>query len=122
MPNPAEGPFDTDRFVRALDSARAERSVSWREIARAVNVSASTITRVRQGAKPDLDTFFNLCRWAGLNPREFDILQADSEQETGSSLTAIAAVLRSDPRLDSDDAELLEALLASAYQRMTRPE
>jgi len=117
-----EGPFDTERFVRALDSARVERGVSWREIARAVKVSASTITRVRQGAKPDLDTFFNLCRWAGLNPQEFDTLQVNADLARGSSLTAIAAVLRSDPRLDSDDAELLEALLASAYQRMTRPE
>lgn len=113
--------FDIDRFVRALDAARTQRQLSWRDVARAVGVSASTITRLRQGAKPDLDTFFNLCRWAGLNPKEFDAGQAPSEPVEGS-LTAISAVLRADPKLGKDDAELLEELLSSAYRRMTRTE
>lgn len=120
MADSDERPVDIDGFVRAINVARAERHVSWREVARAVNVSASTLTRLRQGATPDLDTFFNLCRWAGVAPERFHAQQAPSDFQAPGSLTAISAVLRSDPKLTQGDAELLEALLLSAYERMTR--
>jgi transcriptional regulator with XRE-family HTH domain len=111
--------FDGGRFIRALDSARTARDVSWREIARVTGVSASTITRIRQGAKPDVDTFFGLCAWASLDPSEF---QGDAPlaDDAGESLTKIAAALRADPKLTAADAELLEAVLTSAYQQVIR--
>lgn len=120
MTDSGERPVDIDGFVQAINVARAERHVSWREVARAVNVSASTLTRLRQGATPDLDTFFNLCRWAGVTPERFHVQQEPSNVEAPGPLTAISAVLRSDPNLTRGDAELLEALLLSAYERMTR--
>lgn len=119
---PEQPRLDVEQFYAAIDGTRMARNVSWREIARLVGVSASTLTRLRQGSRPDVDTFFKLCAWAGISPHSFDTGQATGPpDEPGVALPAISALLRSDPNLSSDEAALLETVLFSAYEKLTKP-
>ena len=51
-----------------LKERRATRGV--REVARDIDISPATLSRVENGKTPDLDTFEKICRWLGLDPGE----------------------------------------------------
>ena len=63
--------FDGEKFVAALDSTRRARDMTWRKVADEARVSASTLTRLSQGKRPDVDSLGALTRWAGLNTDTF---------------------------------------------------
>ena len=65
------GWFDADAFRSALDGVRRSRSLSWKRVASESRLSASTLTRVSQGRRPDVDTFAALVTWAGLDSDQF---------------------------------------------------
>ena len=112
-------PFDVSLFHAALDARRVERGLRWFEVANEVGVSPSTLTRLGQGSRPDVDTFFKLCAWADLDPSGFDTKRSErTSTESDGSLPAIAAALRADKTLDADDVQLLEDVLTAAYQRI----
>lgn len=41
-----------------------------REIAKAIGISAATLSRVERGHVPDLETFGRVCRWVNIDPGE----------------------------------------------------
>jgi transcriptional regulator with XRE-family HTH domain len=49
------GWFDTAAFYDALDSVRQARRLNWKQVAGDSGVSASTLTRMAQGRRPDVD-------------------------------------------------------------------
>lgn len=107
--------FDTAAFVGVLEAKRAQDQISWREVARACDLSASTLTRLRQGTTPDIETFARLCAWASVPPDQF-IRSAEVAHETAEEpLVGIAALLRSDPSLSPDDVEVMEAMIQATY-------
>lgn len=108
--------FDTAGFYSALDVARERRSLSWRQFAREAGVSPSTLTRVGQGRRPDADSLVRLCSFAGLDPLSFTTQPARTASTT--NLPQIMALLRSDPGLDEDDADMLSSMVNAAYKRM----
>ncbi|WP_206326262.1 helix-turn-helix domain-containing protein [Streptomyces gossypiisoli] len=55
----------------ALDAARTKRELSWRQLAAAVGVSPSTMTRMANGNRPDVDAFVALVRWLGMPAETF---------------------------------------------------
>jgi transcriptional regulator with XRE-family HTH domain len=63
--------FNGDAFYRALESAVAARSKSWKQVAAETGVSASTLARMAQGRRPDAASLAALSAWAGLNPSDF---------------------------------------------------
>jgi predicted transcriptional regulator len=58
--------FDRRRFADTLDAIRASRGLTWRQVADQSGVAASTLTRIQQGKRPDVDGLVRLCHWAGL--------------------------------------------------------
>ena len=108
--------FDADRFVAALDSTRQARRLTWRKVADEAKVSASTLTRMSQGKRPDVDTLGALSRWAGLKADDF--FSDDAPEPRTEPLAQVTAYLRADPKLNAQGKEALEAILHAAYEKL----
>lgn len=105
--------FDVVKFFAALDSARELKKLSWKKVADEAKVSASTLTRISQGRRPDIDSFGALCGWAGLQGNDF-FSGAETPVEA-EPLTKLSTYLRADPNLSPDGAKALEAIIRAAY-------
>jgi transcriptional regulator with XRE-family HTH domain len=114
MSEDRQRPFDNDAFFAALDAARRARDVTWRQIARETNVSPSTLTRVGQGKRPDVDSFAALASWAGLNPEDF----IPTSRRPTEPLSEISMLLRKDPSLSTEAATVLDEMLRATYSRL----
>src|SRR5882724_5975259 len=110
--------FDGDGFYRALDATVSARGKTWKEVAAETGVSASTLTRMAQGRRPDAASLAALSAWAGLNP--FDFVQAPYKAAGPEALAQISSLLRADPNLDAEGAEAVEAIVRTAYERLRK--
>ena len=117
MPEKA-GTFDAASFYAALDSVRAARKVSWRELADQAGVSASTLTRLAQGKRPDVDGLAALCAWSGL--RADDFILTDKKRPEAESLAAISTLLRSDRNLTEKSAAQLNEIIKVSYRELKK--
>jgi transcriptional regulator with XRE-family HTH domain len=113
-----ERAFDNQAFFAALDAERIGRSLHWKAVASEAGVSASTLTRIGQGRRPDVDSFAALIAWAGLDAEEF--FRSDLERVGESSLAGITILLRRDPNLSPDAAAAIDELVKATYQRLKR--
>lgn len=106
-----KGSFDNEKFYAALDRERESRRLTWKQVSEQSGVSASTLTRIAQGKRPDVDGLAALLAWGGL--------QADSFMEmtatTPDPLTQITMLLRDDKRLTKENRNMLESLLGAVY-------
>ena len=109
--------FNAEGFYAALDSQRQTKQITWKEVARQAGVAASTLTRMGQGKRPDVDGLAALASWSGLDVRDF-YLPKDQEREEAEPLTKITALLRADRNLNSESAKALEMMVKSAYEHM----
>ncbi len=107
--------FDNEAFFATLDAERVSRKMNWKAVAAEAGVSASTLTRIGQGRRPDVDSFAALATWAGLNPESF--FRHPSEKGS-SSLSAISLLLRRDPNLSPEAATALDELVKATYERL----
>ena len=71
------GWFDSGAFYEALDGTRRSRSVTWKQVAAESGVSASTLTRMAQGRRPDVDGLAALASWSGLRADDFVRTEGD---------------------------------------------
>lgn len=110
--------FEGDRFVAALDSTRQARGLTWRKVADQAEVSASTLTRMAQGKRPDVDTFAALTKWAGLSADDF--LADTAPAGVTEPLAQVTAYLRADPNLSETGKNALEAILHAAYDKLRK--
>ncbi len=117
MANEDKG-FDGDAFYRALEATVTARSKTWKEVAAETGISASTLTRMAHGRRPDAASLAALSAWAGLNPSDF--VQAPYKVARAESLAQISTLLRADPNLDVQGAEAVEAIVRAAYERLRR--
>jgi hypothetical protein len=69
-----------------------------------------------QGRNPDAASLAALSAWAGLNPSDF--VSAPYKRSRPEALAEISTLLRSDPNLDTQSAEALEAIMKAAYERL----
>jgi transcriptional regulator with XRE-family HTH domain len=111
-------PFDNDAFFAALDAERVSRGMHWKAVASEARISASTLTRIGQGRRPDVDSFAALTAWAGLEPERF--FRSPDVTSQPSTLSGISVLLRCDPRLSSDAATAIEELVKATYVRLRR--
>jgi hypothetical protein len=81
-------------------------------------ISASTLSRMGQGKGPDSGSLATLAAWSGLNPAEYVALEGRAHAP--EPLARVATLLRHDPRLSAEAAEMLDQMLRSAYQRLAR--
>jgi transcriptional regulator with XRE-family HTH domain len=115
-----EGHFDNDAFFAALDSQRMARKVTWKKVAEESTVSASTLTRIAQGKRPDVDSLGALCSWASLTANDFFLSKPENISHTLEPLAQVTTYLRADPNLSKEGAQALEALLKTAYERLRK--
>ena len=112
--------FDGDGFYRALENTVTARSKTWKQVAAETGVSASTLARMAQGRRPDAASLAALSAWAGLNPSDF--VDAPYKIARPEPMAGISTLLRSDPSLDAQAAEALEAIVRAAYERFRKSE
>lgn len=68
--------FDQAAFAAAVQAVIAARDVTDRAVARAAQLSSSTVTRtIRQGNAPDVEGLMRLADWAGLSLDAFIMRQ-----------------------------------------------
>lgn len=109
--------FDNEAFFAALDAERISRKMHWKAVAAEAGVSASTLTRIGQGRRPDVDSFAALTAWAGLASGDF-IRRATEDQDQASPLSEISLLLRRDPNLSPDARTALDELVKATYERL----
>lgn len=111
--------FDAQAFYSALDAERAARGLKWKQLAKEAGVSASTLTRMGQGKRPDVDSLACLASWSGLDVSRY-IMGASPKRSSAETLTEITALLRADRNLRGGGAEALEAIVKSAYSHLRK--
>jgi transcriptional regulator with XRE-family HTH domain len=112
---PKRGWFDAQAFYEALDAVRQARRLNWKQVAGESGVSASTLTRMAQGKRPDVDGLAALAAWSGLDTDNFVRAEGDARPEA-EPLAMISTYLRSDRNLSPDAATALDALVKSTYE------
>ncbi len=108
--------FDGSSFYSALDAVREERKLTWRKVAEQSSVSASSLTRISQGKRPDVDSLASLCAWAKLSADDFMREPGANTDDEASSLTKALMLFRADPNLGKEQADALERIIQSAYE------
>src|SRR5262249_42638044 len=115
----ADQGFDAAAFYAALDAAREARRINWKQVAAASKVSASTLTRLAQGRRPDVDSLAKLLAWSGLKAESF-IRTDSSPAKKPETLAMISTYLRADPHLTPNSAAALEELVKVTYRRLRK--
>lgn len=115
----AKGQFDVEAFYAALDSQRLSKRLTWKQVAEKSGVSASTLTRIAQGRRPDVDSMAALLAWSGLNADSFIKREQDTLTES-EPLAKITAYLRADPHLTPEAASAMEAVIKAAYEKLRK--
>src|SRR3989454_10715016 len=112
------GTFDATAFYDALDAVRTAKGLNWREVAAGAGVSASTLTRMAQGKRPDVDGLAALTAWSGLKADHF--VRSEGKEALAEPLAMISTYLRSDPNLTSEAATALDELIKATYGRLRK--
>ena len=108
------GWFDVNAFQGALDATRVSRRFSWRQVAAETGVSASTLTRMTQGKRPDLDGMAALVVWSGLSADDY----IGPYRSEPSPLGVISSYIWRDENLSFQAAVALDELVKATYERL----
>lgn len=122
MPEQVQGPrggFDAPAFFSALDAERQVRRITWKQLATEAGISQSTLTRLAQGRRPDVDSLAVLVDWAGLKADDF-VMRVHSPQEA-TPLAMISTYLKSDRNLTPEAATALEKVVKATYEALRQP-
>jgi transcriptional regulator with XRE-family HTH domain len=114
----AEAKLDVEALVAALDSKRRAKGLSWRQLAGKADVSQSTLTRMQQGKRPDVDTFASLVRWLGMPAEDFLVSENPKTKKTSAPhpVAVLSAHLRAKKELSSEALQAVEELIQAAYK------
>jgi transcriptional regulator with XRE-family HTH domain len=107
---------DVRSLHAALDHAREERKLSWRQLARELDVSASTLSRMANGLKPDVSAFAAMTHWLRMPAESFYRISSDSAEEP-ELVAQLAPLLRARKDLNERDVEYLEEIIGGAVRR-----
>ena len=109
--------FDTETFFAALDAVREAKRRTWKDVAAESGVSASTLTRMAQGKRPDVDGLAALLAWSGLKAEDYlkGRRLVSGKPET---LAVISNLLRADRKLGKENAAALDQIIRVAYKRL----
>jgi hypothetical protein len=107
--------FDNEAFFAALNAERLSRHMNWKEVSGEAGIQASTITRMSQGKKPDVNSLAALLAWSKLKTEDFISIENPGEP---MPLAKITALLRADPHLTPDKALVLEKIIHTTYETL----
>lgn len=109
--------FDVPALHAALDAERLARNLTWKDVSSRSGVSASTLTRLSQGRRPDVDSLTALTGWLGMSADHFMGIRTRIFG-AGSPLTQISTIIREDPDLNTEAAAALDELVKATYARL----
>jgi transcriptional regulator with XRE-family HTH domain len=110
--------FDAAAFFAALDAQRQARHLLWKDVAAEAKISPSTLTRLAQGKRPDVDSLAALLDWSGLSADQFIVGQVRHTEP--EPLAMISTYLRADRNLSPQAAEALEQVVKATYDVLKR--
>ena len=109
------GRINVAALYSALAVAKDDKSKSWRQVAKELDLSPSTFTRMANGHRPDVEAFAALVRWLG-QPADAFILRVDGDAPEPDLVASLAPLLRARKDLSSEDAEHLQSLFQAAVE------
>ena len=112
------GRFDVSAFFVALDATRIARGKTWKQVATEADISASSLTRMAQGSRPDVDGLAALSVWSGLNSDDY--IRDRNRSADPEPLAQMLTCLRADKRLSEEGKIALEEVCKAAYQRLRK--
>jgi transcriptional regulator with XRE-family HTH domain len=86
-----------------------------------MGVSASTLTRMAQGASPDVDGFAKMVAWLGVSADDFierGSFTKANQKGSEDLLVVVSRNLRASKEFDTRSTQALENLIAAAYKQM----
>jgi transcriptional regulator with XRE-family HTH domain len=111
---------DVQALHEALDAARQTRGWSWRQLARELELTPSTMSRLANGQKPDVDAFATMVSWLAVDADDFivaeDAMRRRTERDQPDLLAAVTMLLRARD-LDERDVEHIKAVVEVATRR-----
>ncbi|MEQ1718145.1 MAG: hypothetical protein ABL907_19560 [Hyphomicrobium sp.] len=107
--------FDNEAFYASLNAVRLSRQMTWKEVAKEAGVNASTLSRMNQGSKPDVDGLAALLSWSHLKAEMFI---PSSRKHEAEPIAKITALLRADPKLSRENAKLIESIVIDTYNKL----
>lgn len=107
--------FDDQGYFSALASKVEAQGLTWKQVSQQTGVSASTLTRMAQGKRPDASSLAALSAWSGVNPASFVEGVAAPAQ---GLLEDFSALLRAQKDLSADARTALEGLVKVAYEQL----
>lgn len=113
----SRGQFAASAFYEALDNVRKNKGISWKKVAEESGVSASTLTRMAQGKRPDVDSMAALAAWSSLNVDNF-ITSGGQQTENQNLIEDVTALFRADPALSSEAKIAIEAIVRAAHEKL----
>lgn len=111
--------LDVEALRAALDQQRRFKKLSWRQVAGEAGVSPSTLSRMTQGKRPDVDSFAALVRWLGVPADTF--LSGGGEDvvaSRGETLAVLSTHLKADKSLTPQTVDALRDLLGAVERLM----
>lgn len=100
-----------------LDHERKRKGISWRDAASDIGVSASTLTRVSQGASPDLEGFGKMVCWLGLSADEFITRKPQQAvRKPDGFLVAVTRYLRASDEFGPKSSKAMLGIIEAAYR------
>jgi transcriptional regulator with XRE-family HTH domain len=112
---PSETPpsdLDVSELGRLVRQKRTDEHLSLRQAAALARVSFSTLSRIEDGAQPDLSTFMTLCAWLGVDPSRFF---AATSRRSQSRLDQAIEHLVTDPALTHEAADRIASVVRDLY-------
>lgn len=114
--------LDVDAIYAALDARRRSKKLSWREVAQEAGVSPSTLTRMAQGKRPDVDGFAALVSWLGVSADAFLTgTQSSKTQKKADPMAMFSTFLRANKELDAKSVAFLEEVMHAAWKSLKQP-
>jgi len=109
--------FSVDAFYAAIDAIRKARGINWKQVANEAEVSASTLSRMQNGKKPDVDGLASLLSWSNLKAETF--ISGHSPSAEPKPIAQIASLIRMDQSLTLGNAQLMEDIVVNTYNRLS---
>lgn len=110
--------IDVSALYGALDSKRAARKMSWRQLADELGLSSSVFSRLAKGRRPDFESYIQMTGWLGVPLESFVGGEKPAEPAAEETVAAIAAHLRADESLKPASAKAIEKIVQAAYDEM----
>lgn len=109
--------FDGQAYYSALASAVEAKRVTWKQVSQSTGVSASTLTRMAQGRRPDASSLAALSAWSGLNPANY-VEGVETPGEEADFVAEFSALLRAQKDLSGDAKTALEGMVKAYYEQL----